>query len=90
VVNLGIEIAFKWNGTSIKLGLLLGNTLDRAYYTSANGAMRALVGAPSWTFACVVRSGRTGIWVAGIRVESDIEIRPRQELANTPAAKSRC
>lgn len=46
VADLGVGTAFKWNGTSLKLDLLLRNAFDRAYYTSADGAMRVLVGTP--------------------------------------------
>ncbi|RNF30776.1 hypothetical protein NM04_10795 [Massilia aurea] len=46
VADLGLGTAFKWNGTSLKLDLLLRNAFDRAYYTSADGAMRVLVGTP--------------------------------------------
>lgn len=46
VADLGVGTAFKWNGTALKLDLLLRNAFDRAYYTSADGAMRVLVGTP--------------------------------------------
>ena len=46
VTDLGIGTQFAWNGTALKLDVLLRNAFDRAYYPSADGALRALVGAP--------------------------------------------
>lgn len=46
VADLGIGTRFKWHGTALNLDLLLRNAFDRAYYPSADGALRALVGTP--------------------------------------------
>lgn len=46
VTDLGVGTQFNWNGTALKLDVLLRNAFDRDYYTSADGAMRVLVGTP--------------------------------------------
>lgn len=46
VADLGVGTRFDWNGTSLSLDVLLRNAFDRSYYSSADGAMRALVGTP--------------------------------------------
>lgn len=46
VTDLGLGTKFDWNGTALNLDVMLRNAFDRAYYTSADGAMRVLVGTP--------------------------------------------
>lgn len=46
VTDLGVGTQFRWNGSALKLDLLLRNAFDRAYYPSADGALRVLVGTP--------------------------------------------
>ncbi|MEW7850204.1 TonB-dependent siderophore receptor [Massilia aurea] len=46
VTDLGVGTQFNWNGTALKLDVMLRNAFDRAYYPSADGALRALVGTP--------------------------------------------
>lgn len=46
VADLGVGTEFKWNGTSLKLDVILRNAFDREYYPSADGALRVLVGQP--------------------------------------------
>jgi iron complex outermembrane receptor protein len=46
VADLGVGTRFKWNGISLSLDVLLRNAFDRAYYTSADGPLRVLVGTP--------------------------------------------
>jgi iron complex outermembrane receptor protein len=46
VADLGIGTEFKWNGTALRLDVMLRNAFDRDYYTSADGALRVLVGQP--------------------------------------------
>jgi len=46
VADLGVGTRFKWNKMALSLDVLLRNAFDREYYTSADGALRVLVGAP--------------------------------------------
>jgi len=46
VTDLGIGTQFAWNGMGLKLDLLMRNAFDRAYYPSADGSLRVLVGTP--------------------------------------------
>lgn len=46
VADLGVGTEFKWNGTALKLDVILRNAFDREYYPSADGALRVLVGQP--------------------------------------------
>ncbi|WPB58250.1 TonB-dependent siderophore receptor [Xylophilus sp. GOD-11R] len=46
VADLGLGTRFDWNGSTLHLDVLLRNAFDRAYYPSADGPLRVLVGAP--------------------------------------------
>jgi len=46
VADLGVGTRFDWNGSALNLDVLLRNAFDRAYYPSADGSLRVLVGAP--------------------------------------------
>ena len=53
VTDLGVGTQFRWNGSALKLDLLLRNAFDRAYYPSADGALRVLVGTPRQLGICL-------------------------------------
>lgn len=46
VADLGLGTQFDWDGTQLRLDLLLRNAFDKTYYPSADGAMRLAVGEP--------------------------------------------
>lgn len=46
VADLGIGTQFTWNGMGLELDLMLRNAFDRAYYPSADGSLRVLIGTP--------------------------------------------